>query len=151
MQPCWLAAISHAHQQHHPATTSSLAVCSRGAKLSKETSLTTIPYKALSFFTTTHHQSDVAPWVQSLRKEAVHEYIELTSACCIRWLRHSALVEAQLLIMQRLTNSLDGNQADSSGQPYSGPADKDEWQQTLQLWQEVCCSAVCYCGLMHML
>lgn len=51
------------------------------------------------------------------------------------WLRHSALVEAQLRLMQRLSSQLQahsGRQVCGSNAP-----DAEEWQEILQLWQEV--------------
>ncbi|KAL0042506.1 hypothetical protein WJX79_001762 [Trebouxia sp. C0005] len=51
------------------------------------------------------------------------------------WLRHSALVQAQLLLMQRLTASLDAQQPGRHGNPASSSAHAD--QDTLQLWNEV--------------
>lgn len=54
---------------------------------------------------------------------------------CCSWLRHSALVEAQLRLMQRLSSQLQahsGRQVCGSNAP-----DAEEWQEILQLWQEV--------------
>lgn len=59
------------------------------------------------------------------------------SGCCCSWLRHNALVEAQLLMMQRLSNRL---QAHLNGQPDKSVADDKEWQDVLSLWREVRCS-----------
>ncbi|KAL0049516.1 hypothetical protein WJX82_003996 [Trebouxia sp. C0006] len=51
------------------------------------------------------------------------------------WLRHSALVQAQLLLMQRLTARLDAQQPGRDENLASSSADAD--QDTLQLWKEV--------------
>ena len=59
----------------------------------------------------------------------------LTLAGWCSWLRHSALVQAQLLLMQRLTARLDGQQPGRDGHLASSSADAD--QDTLQLWNEV--------------
>ena len=46
--------------------------------------------------------------------------------------------QAQLMLMQRLTNRLDAQPADRNEDVSCSSVDEDAWQETVQLWQEVC-------------
>lgn len=43
-----------------------------------------------------------------------------------------------MVLMQRLTNRLDAQPADGSEDTSCSSVDKDAWQETVQLWEEVC-------------
>ncbi|KAL3144454.1 hypothetical protein ABBQ32_004198 [Trebouxia sp. C0010 RCD-2024] len=64
--------------------------------------------------------------------EVLQSWADLDSQ---NWLRHSALVEAQVLLMQRLSSQLQAHPGGQAGG--SSASVEQQWQEILQLWQEV--------------